>query len=138
MSEIKRINFYCERCDARITVEEEGALQELEDLGWRVGEHILCPHCVGVMRYVNVTMVESIGEEIVSEFISASQAYGSFNNAHEGLAVLWEEFEELKAEVFKKQSQYDLENMRKEAIQVGAMALRFVYDVCVYPKQEVK
>ncbi|HUV46319.1 MAG TPA: hypothetical protein VMW45_04555 [Dehalococcoidia bacterium] len=138
MSEIKKINFYCERCDARITVEEEGALQDLEVLGWEVGEHILCPHCVDVMRHVNVTVGESIAEEMFHEFVSASQAFGSFNNAHEGLAVLWEEFEELKAEVFKKQDQYDLENMRKEAIQVGAMALRFVYDVCIYPKQEVK
>ena len=71
-----------------------------------------------------------LGFEIVREALAASKKFAPFNNAHEGLAVIWEEFEELKSEVFKKQSQYDLNRMRKEAIQVGAMALRFVYDVC--------
>lgn len=74
---------------------------------------------------------EVLGREIFHEALSASLAYPPFNNAHEGLAVIWEEFEELKAEVFKKQSQYDMSKMRKEAIQLGAMALRFIYDICV-------
>jgi len=66
---------------------------------------------------------------IREEHNRAIDKFPKFNNAHEGLAVIWEEFEELKAEVFKKQSQYDIDRMRREAIQLGAMALRFIVDI---------
>lgn len=46
---------------------------------------------------------------------------------HEGLAVLWEEFEEVKAEVFKKHP--DHENLFRELVQVGAMAQRMAEDL---------
>ena len=52
-----------------------------------------------------------------------------FNSAHEGLGVIWEEFEELKAEVFKKKGERSYPNMKNEATQLAAMALRFILDV---------
>lgn len=53
------------------------------------------------------------------------------HSAHEGFAVLLEEVEELKAEVFKGGKQKrDIKAMRAEAVQVAAMALRFIEDVC--------
>lgn len=52
------------------------------------------------------------------------------NSAHEGFAVLLEEVDELKAHVWAKQSKRDLAEMRKEAVQVAAMAARFVVEVC--------
>ena len=72
---------------------------------------------------------KSVGNEIIEECIQASGHYPAFNSAHEGYAIILEELEELKAEVFKKQSKRDMKQMRKEAIQVGAMALRFVNDI---------
>ena len=50
-----------------------------------------------------------------------------FHSAHEGYAVLLEEVDELWNEV-KAQTQSP-EQMRKEAIHVAAMALRFLQDL---------
>jgi head-tail adaptor len=52
------------------------------------------------------------------------------NSAHEGYGVLAEEVDELWAHVKTQQSKRDLDAMRKEAVQVAAMAVRFVVDVC--------
>jgi len=51
------------------------------------------------------------------EHSEAIEHYPKFNSPHEGLAVLQEEFEELKAEVFKSHRSRSTETMRKEAIQ---------------------
>jgi len=73
--------------------------------------------------------LDSIGHELVDEAFGATLQFPPFHSAHEGLAVIREEYTELECEVFKKQSEYDMANMRREAIQLGAMALRFIYDV---------
>ena len=49
-----------------------------------------------------------------------------FNSAHEGYAILAEEVDELWAHVKTNQKKRDLDAMRAEAIQVAAMAVKFV------------
>ena len=70
-------------------------------------------------------------DDVWSEVERAEKKHKPMHSAHEGLSVIWEEFEELKVEVFKGGSTpRDLPAMRKEAVEVAAMAVRFIRDVC--------
>lgn len=61
------------------------------------------------------------------EYLKATDKFPSFNSCHEGYAVILEELDELWEEI--KRNPKDREAIRSEAIQVGAMALRFLVDV---------
>lgn len=71
---------------------------------------------------------DGLGSLAAAELRRAILKHGPMHSAHEGYAVILEELDELKAEIWKQAP--DREQLRKEAIQVAAMALRFVYDVC--------
>jgi hypothetical protein len=89
-------------------------------------------------------------KEIQAEVTRAKRLHpGEFHNAHEGYAVLLEEVRELEREVFfgKKIAKAEYDNdlnpeyiekmatldhrarMREEAIQIGAMAVRFAAEL---------
>ena len=67
--------------------------------------------------------------EAFDEVESAVESWPPFNSAHEGYGVLLEEVEELWNHVKTNQKRRDLVTMRKEAIQVAAMAIRFAFDI---------
>lgn len=68
--------------------------------------------------------------EIEFEFHIARNKFPPFNSAHEGYAIILEELDELWEAVRENQSTDGRTNrMRKEAIQVAAMALRFLVDL---------
>lgn len=67
---------------------------------------------------------------ICNEFDKASYVFSPFHSYHEGYAIILEELEELKAEIFKRASERNLEELEKEASHVGAMAMRFLVDLC--------
>ena len=69
-------------------------------------------------------------EDIREEYKSASNRYPPFNSAHEGYAVILEEMDELWLEVKKSPKKREPDKMREEAVQVAAMALRFLVDCC--------
>ena len=68
---------------------------------------------------------------VMSEYKRATSINGAFHSAHEGYAVILEELEELKAEVFKKAKDRSFEKMTHEASQVAAMGIRFIIDICL-------
>ncbi len=57
----------------------------------------------------------------------ARKEHPPFHSTHEGLAVIWEEFEELKQEVFKKD--IDKIALLMELTSVAAMCQRFAEDL---------
>ena len=91
--------------------------------------------------------IESIAQEVVEELQEAESKFGPFNSSHEGYAVILEELDELwevvrlnpkKIQVpladpehtLKMQNTKRNDMMRAEAIQVAAMAMRFIKCVC--------
>jgi hypothetical protein len=75
------------------------------------------------------TDVRKGAEMVCMEALAAVEDWPRFNSAHEAYAVLLEEVRELEAEVFRKTQ--DMEAMRREARQVGAMAVRFLAEIRV-------
>lgn len=79
-----------------------------------------------------------VGEEVLEELGRARSRFMDMHSAHEGAAVIQEEFEELwdkvkEHKVVGRSSRprpEDAAAMRKEAIQLAAMAIRFIGDVC--------
>ena len=52
-----------------------------------------------------------------------------FNSAHEGIAVIREEFDELWDEIKGNKAEGARQRQMTEAIQLAAMAVRFLYDL---------
>lgn len=73
---------------------------------------------------------KNVLKEVEVEVLCATSMWPPMNSAHEAFAVMQEEVDELWEHVKTKQSKRDLFAMRKEAIQVAAMAVRFAAEVC--------
>jgi hypothetical protein len=94
----------------------------------------------------------SVLQDVANELKSARATHAPMNNHHEGYAVILEELDELWEVCKRNTHSFSMkspewatdvdvadkdtlrrrkrEAMRKEAIQVAAMAIRFVQDVC--------
>lgn len=72
--------------------------------------------------------LEDVFDLIETEFLIANEKFGAFNSYHEGYAIIHEELDELWDRV--KEREPNPEALKKEAKQVAAMAIRFLYDLC--------
>lgn len=78
------------------------------------------------MKFNENYLIDIAEEDMSSEIRRAMNlGFGPPRSAHEGFAIIAEEMDELKAHVWMNQKKRNLEEMRKEAIQVAAMAVRF-------------
>jgi hypothetical protein len=68
-------------------------------------------------------------DDVMAELEFANANFPPMRSEHEGYAILLEEVEELWDEIKKSPKKRDRVALRKEAIQVAAMALRFLGDL---------
>lgn len=105
------------------------------------GARIACPGCgagLGESHKPGCTRFDTLkpamriyslaAHDALKELSQAVGVWPAFNSAHEGFAVLSEEYDELKEHVWTNQKRRDLAKMRAEAIQVAAMAIRFAVE----------
>jgi hypothetical protein len=78
---------------------------------------------------LNWGYIDTVGATVTEELQTAINRYPEFNSAHEGLAIIMEEFDELKDEVYVKQSKRDWGAMFIEATQLITMTLRLCHDI---------
>ena len=74
---------------------------------------------------------ETITNEVSDEVKRARSLFGTFHNPHEALGVIREEYIEFETEVFKfnlGKGRDTRPEMRKELIQLAAMAIRTIMD----------
>jgi hypothetical protein len=101
------------------------AMETLKDVLRSIGES--CAH---------QETAEGLAKEIASELVRATNLHKTFASAHEGYAVLQEEVDELwdlvktNPKKINGGTQEWNRRMRSEAVQVAAMGMRFVRDVC--------
>lgn len=81
---------------------------------------------------INDPELQEIAELVVAELARARARYAPMASAHEGWAVIYEEVDELWDEV-KLRNPSPL-RLGREAVQVAAMAMRFLIDVVRKPE----
>jgi hypothetical protein len=66
--------------------------------------------------------------DLTDELALAQERFAPFNSPHEGIAVIEEEFLELRQHVYGNTGTST--EARDEALQIAAMALRYIIDLC--------
>jgi hypothetical protein len=69
--------------------------------------------------------------DVAKEQAKARNKHPVIASLHEGYAIILEELDEFKAEVWKRMEKRDAHNMLKELIQVAAMCQRTAEDVLI-------
>lgn len=71
--------------------------------------------------------IDQLLEKVREELIKATQKHGAISSPHEGYAIIKEELEELWDEI--KQDKGSHLHAYEEAIQIAAMAIRYIHDI---------
>lgn len=89
-------------------------------------QYIIQPSRLGRKNVKNMTAPRILFalQAIRDEVERAETLHAPIHSLHEGYAVILEELDEVKAEVWKKSSQRDMENIKKELVQCAAMCVR--------------
>lgn len=79
-----------------------------------------------IPRQTRVAMVLNI---VAEELSRACKLHNGMNSAHEAYSVILEELDEFWEEVRKKREYRSAETMKKELVQIAAMACRAIVDL---------
>ena len=74
--------------------------------------------------------MEKMINQVLTEYKKASSKYPSFHSTHEGYAVIKEEVDELWDLVKANKGINGNAEFKKECLQIAAMAIRFINDLC--------
>ncbi len=74
--------------------------------------------------------IEKAFEMVGQELTIASSEFGPFKSRHEGIAIIEEEFLELREAVFWVNHPAVIRDSQQEAIHLAAMAIRYLVDLC--------
>ena len=98
------------------------------------------PFTSGQEKYITLQQRSKVAQEALDEWTRARGHHAPMRGAHEGWAVLFEEVDELwdVVKLNPRKAYPDAsepgwahrQEMRREALQVAAMAMAFVSDVC--------
>jgi transcriptional regulator NrdR family protein len=69
-------------------------------------------------------------KQIEIEYFRASDLYPDLHSNHEAYAVIKEEVDELWDEIKKSKETHGNNEIRKELIQIGAMVVRYLDNLC--------
>jgi hypothetical protein len=100
----------------------DAALGVLRDYAARANEH-------GPGSIFYLTDSDDPLHQVRWELKRTQEQHAPLNSAHEAYAVILEELDEFKAEVWKKRAERNQEAMRKELVQIAAMAIRAIEDL---------
>lgn len=81
------------------------------------------------MKRIILKYGAQFASEVLEELGRATEVFGPFNSAHEAYAVILEEVDEFWEQVRLKKTHRDSEKMRRELIQIAAMACRASIDL---------
>lgn len=119
--------YFEEENGQRERVDSIGQLRALNNHYRREEVEILQAHNLTIEDF---NLLDEALNDVVYECKNSMSAWAPYNSAHEGFGVLKEEVDELWDQVRLKQKNRKIEDMRKEAVQVASVALRFIVDIC--------
>jgi hypothetical protein len=86
----------------------------------------------GTMTTETATKPSAFPELVAVELASARRKHAPMASAHEAYAVILEELEEFKAEVFKRRAMRSWDDMLTELVQTAAMCQRAAEDLNLF------
>ena len=75
-------------------------------------------------------LMQKVLDLVKEECFRADSLHGPLKFPHQAYGLMLEELDELWDEIKKKRENRNFNDMQREAIQLAALAVRFIHDLC--------